>query len=105
MVPIQGDTHLTTRIYDPNNVPFDVTEARAADLVLNKGWTRQRTTTVAIDSLTDDTPTAEDDWRLNPVAREAESDLDDTPDDDTPTASFESDEAVETPRTSRRRQK
>lgn len=30
----------THRVYSPNNEPFDVTEARRDDLVLNRGWTQ-----------------------------------------------------------------
>lgn len=54
---------MTERIYDPNNVMFEVPAARAADLILNHGWTRQPTTTVPVEPPVEEV--FEDDWRLS----------------------------------------
>lgn len=35
------------RIYSPDGEPFEVTPDRAAELILNQGWTRQPVETVA----------------------------------------------------------
>lgn len=52
---------MTARVYDPNNQMFEVSDARAAELVLNHGWTRQPTTTVPVESAPPTEP--EIDWR------------------------------------------
>lgn len=54
---------MTVRVYDPNNQMFEVSDARAAELVLNHGWTRQPTTTVPVESAPSPEPEI-DDWRL-----------------------------------------
>ena len=71
---------MTVRVYDPNNQMFEVSDARAAELVLNHGWTRQPTTTVPVETA----PPAEpeiDDWRLG-VASEYVADEDYEPEPD-----------------------
>lgn len=57
------------RIYDPNNVMFEVPAARAGDLILNHGWTRQPTTTVPVEAAPEE-DRVEDDWRLSLLSPE-----------------------------------
>ncbi len=99
---------MTVSVYDHNNQMFEVSEARASELILNHGWTRQPTTTVPVD-----VPPAEiveDDWRLRYAGLPT---LDPeavftTPEADEPAETDEEDDAVAeetTPAPTRRRRK
>ena len=91
---------MTTRIYDPNNVPFDVTEGRAADLVLNKGWTRQPTTTVPVAApAADQQEPVVDDWRIDAAAEQ------ETEDGDEPAEALAEEAPAPSPARSRRAKK
>lgn len=98
---------MTVSVYDHNNQMFEVSEARASELILNHGWTRQPTTTVPV--VVPPAEIVEDDWRLRYAGLptlDPETVFNDT-DTDEPAETDEDDDAgaEETPAPTRRRKR